>query len=208
MKARLTITLAVLALIAVGILNEFVTKTTTAQSSQPSQLSLSNPTTLVKSTILPGMSATCFCKVTANGTEVAKPTKGGFIQGIQTEACKSYCRGVWDSNPPQRAAWAKLLSNACGDVALQMDAAIGTAGYQQVRSETQHGVNGTHLVTTCTCPSGQLVSNSFGGNKYCITSAGPTILAPDQVLQGGGYLIQTHLLYLIHGPAACVTKCQ
>ncbi len=80
--------------------------------------------------------ATCFCKVTANGTEVDKPSKGGFIQGIQTEACKNYCRGVWDSkSSADLLAWAKLLGK-CGNISLQMDAAIGTAGYNEVRSTT------------------------------------------------------------------------
>jgi hypothetical protein len=78
--------------------------------------------------------ATCFCKVTANGTEVAKPSKGGYIQGLQTEACKNYCRGQWDSrSSADLLAWAKLLGK-CGDISLRMDAAIGTASYQQVRS--------------------------------------------------------------------------
>jgi hypothetical protein len=91
-----------------------------------------------------------------------------------------------------------------------MDAALGTMGYQQVRSETEHGINGTHFVTTCTCPSAQLLSNAFAGNKYCTTPTGFTIPFPvlDQILNGGQYLIQSQKLYLINGPAACVTKCQ
>jgi hypothetical protein len=89
-------------------------------------------------TMVPSQSfaATCFCKVTANGAEVAKPSKGGFIQGLQTESCKNYCRGQWDSRSgADLLAWAKL-SGKCGDIFLRMDAAIGTASYQQVRSTT------------------------------------------------------------------------
>lgn len=93
---------------------------------------------------LPSFAATCFCKVTANGSEVAKPSKGGFIQGIQTEACKNYCRGQWDSrSSADLQAWAKL-SGKCGDIFLRMDAAIGTASYQQVRS--------TNVKVTCDPP--------------------------------------------------------
>lgn len=152
--------------------------------------------------------ATCFCRVTANGTEVAKPTKGGFIQGVQTEGCKNYCRGLWDSGPPQRQAWAHLLPGVCGDVSLKMEAAIGTASYQEVRSETEHGINGTHLVTTCTCPAGQTLSQAYGGQKYCMTSTGTTIAAPDQLLQGSGFIIQGQTLYQVHGKASCTTQCQ
>jgi hypothetical protein len=151
--------------------------------------------------------ANCFCKVSANGTEVAKPTKGGFVQGVQGEACRNYCRGLWDSSSQQRIAWANLLPNACGNVALVMDAAIGTASYQTVRSETEHSIHGTQLVTTCTCPSGQQQSHPFGNDKYCITSTGTTVPVPDQVLQGG-YLVQNHILYVINGHQACVTNCQ
>jgi hypothetical protein len=75
----------------------------------------------------PSVAATCFCQVTAGGNEVDKPNKGDFIQGVQTEACKNYCRGVWDSKSgPDLAAWAKL-SGRCGDIDLKMAAAIGTA---------------------------------------------------------------------------------
>jgi len=151
--------------------------------------------------------ATCFCKVTANGNEVAKPSKGGFVQGVQAEACRNYCRGLWDSSSQQRITWAKLLPNACGDVTLAMGAAVGTAAYQGVRAETAHGINGTHFVTTCTCPSGKTLSNAFAGKKYCITSTGTALPLPDQVLQGG-YLIQGQMLYQIYGPASCVTNCQ
>jgi len=155
--------------------------------------------------------ATCFCKVLAYGAEVAKPTKGGFIQGIQAEGCKNYCRGLWDSGPQQRMTWAKLHPNACGDVVLRIDAAIGTASYQTVRSETVHGVNGTQFVTTCTCPAGQVLSNWFAGNmgkkRYCIPPNGTPTPLPDQLLLGG-YLVQNHVLYKIIGPASCVTKCQ
>jgi hypothetical protein len=151
--------------------------------------------------------ATCFCKVLANGTEVAKPTKGGFVQGLQSEGCKNYCRGLWDSGSQQRITWAKLLANACGDVSLRLDAAIGTASYQTVRSDMLHGINGTHFVTTCTCPSGQVLSNAFAGKKYCLPTTGTPIPVPDQLL-AGGYLVQNHVLYQILGPASCTTTCQ
>lgn len=85
---------------------------------------------------LRSVAATCFCKVLANGTEVAKPSKGGFVQGVQKEACKNYCRGTWDSKTnAELQAWARL-SGKCGNIALKMDAAIGTAKYEQVRSTT------------------------------------------------------------------------
>jgi hypothetical protein len=151
--------------------------------------------------------ATCFCEVKADGNVVAKPSKGGFIQGVQAESCRNYCRGLWDSSAAQRLSWAKLAPNACGDVRLNMGAAIGTAVYQGVRAELIHGVNGNQLVTTCSCPTGQTTSNSFGGKKYCITSTGTTLPVPDQLLQGG-YLIQGHMLYQVHGEQSCTTKCQ
>ena len=145
------------------------------------------------------MSATCFCRVTANGSEVAKPTKGGYVQPFQAEACRNYCRGLWDGNPPQRVAWAHLLPNACGDVSVTMEAALGTMGYQTVRGpEVEHGINGTQWVPWC--PSGQLVSNAFGGNRYCIPPTGVSLaLQPDQLM--GAYLLQSQVLYKILGPA-------
>ena len=150
--------------------------------------------------------ATCFCKVTANGTEVAKPSKGGYIQVIQKEACKNYCRGLWDSSQSQRVTWAKLLpiTNTCS-ISLSMAAAIGTASYENVRGPEV--VNLGTLTTNCTCPPGKLVSIAFAGKKYCITSTGTTVPVPDQILQGG-YLVQSHLLYQVHGNASCVTICQ
>jgi hypothetical protein len=82
------------------------------------------------------LAATCFCRVTSNGTEVAKPSKGGFIQGLQKESCKNYCRGLWDSKSgADLLAWAKA-PGPCGAVGLKMDAAIGTAGLEEVRSTT------------------------------------------------------------------------
>lgn len=82
------------------------------------------------------VAATCFCKVTANGAEVAKPSKDGFVQGAQKEACKNYCRGQWDSRSnADLLAWAKL-SGKCGDIDLKMEAAIGRANYEQVRRTT------------------------------------------------------------------------
>jgi hypothetical protein len=209
MTLRFTIPLTLVLLAAVGVLNESITNRANAQSSPASQLSLKGTMTLAKIPSVDAMSATCFCRVTANGTEVAKPTKGGYVQPFQAEACRNYCRGLWDGNPPQRIAWAHLLSNACGDVTVQMEAALGTMGYQTVRGpEIEHGINGTHLATTCTCPSGQQVSLPFGNTKYCITSTNITIQAQNQLLQGGGYLIQSQTLYQTHGPASCVTNCQ
>lgn len=89
-----------------------------------------------------------------------------------------------------------------------MDAKLGTLGYENVRSGSEYGINGTQLVTTCTCPAGQTVSNAFGGTKYCITPTTTQLAVPDQVLSGGAYLFQSQTLYSIHGTVACVTKCQ
>jgi hypothetical protein len=206
MKARLTITLAVLMLFAVGILNGPVTNRTSAQGARPAQPKPA-PNELFR---LNGASATCFCKVKANGTEVAKPTKGGYVQPFQAEACRNYCRGLWDGNPPQRVAWAHLLPNACGNVTVTMEAALGTMPYQLVRGpETEPGINGTQFVTTCTCPSGQMVSNSIQGQKYCLI---PPSLAnvpgvPDQT-SGGGYAWNNSNFYKTSGAANCVKVCQ
>jgi hypothetical protein len=208
MKIRLTIALALLMLVGVGALHESVTNRTSAQEARPPQAKPEpNPAPNAKLQ-LGGASAHCFCRVTANGTEVAKPTKGGYVQPFQAEACRNYCRGQWDSGQAQRIAWAKLLPNACGNVTVRMEAALGTMGYQLVRGpETETGINGTQFVTTCTCPSGQNVSNAFAGNKYCIPPTGIALNLPDQLLQGGA-LIQGHVLYQILGSASCVTKCQ
>jgi hypothetical protein len=88
-----------------------------------------------------------------------------------------------------------------------MEAALGTMGYQEVRNETEQGINGTHLVTNCTCPTGQQLSHAFAGTRYCMTSTGSQINVQDQLLQGG-YLIQAHMLYLVNGPASCATTCK
>src|SRR5437660_8239210 len=109
MKFRLTIALAVLALVAFATLNESLTNITSARTSA------NDTTTALPASPAGAMSATCFCRVTANGSEVAKPTKGGYVQPFQAEACRNYCRGLWDGNPPQRVAWAHLLPNACAD---------------------------------------------------------------------------------------------
>jgi hypothetical protein len=214
MKTRLTFTLTVLTLVAAVAFNEFITNRTSAQDVRATQeksksdQAAPQPEQLVLSGLsAKGLGATCFCKVLANGTEVAKPNKGGYVQPIQAEACRNYCRGLWDSSPGQRVAWAKLLPNACGNVSLRMDAALGTMSYQTVRSGTETGINGTQFVTTCTCPSGQNVSNAFAGSKYCIPPTGIAVNLPDQLLQGGA-LIQGHVLYQIIGSASCITKCQ
>lgn len=206
MKTKLTVTLSVVALFAVGVLNQSTMSTANARELPILLLGVKVPAMRADAPEPEPVSATCFCRVTANGTEVAKPTKGGYVQPFQAEACRNYCRGLWDSSAQQRIAWAKLLPNACGNVSLSMDAALGTGGYQQVRSEVEHGINGTHLAPACNCPSGQQSSNVFAGNKYCITSTGISVPLPDQLLQGG-YLVQSHLLYLIHG-AACPITCQ
>lgn len=103
--------------------------------------------------------ATCFCKVTANGQEVAKPSKGGFIQLFQKEACRNYCRGTWDSkSSADLSSWAELASQ-CGGVELKMEAAIGTAEYKEVRKTT--------VEISCAPPSCNLLRNgsfSFGLN--------------------------------------------
>jgi hypothetical protein len=138
MKTKLTVTLPVLALFAAGLLNQSITSTASARDLPILLLGVKVPTTRVAATEPEPMSATCFCKVTANDTEVAKPTKGGFIQPIQVGACRDYCRGLWDSGAQQRITWAKLLPNACGNVSLSIDAALGTGSYQQVRSGIEH----------------------------------------------------------------------
>jgi hypothetical protein len=209
MKTRLTIALAVLVLLAVGVLNQSLTSTTSARTSPASQLNLKDATTPIAAAPAGAMSATCFCRVTANGSEVAKPTKGGYVQPFQAEACRNYCRGLWDGNPPQRVAWAHLLPNACGDVSVQMEAALGTMGYQTVRGpEIEHAINGTHFVTTCKCPSGQTTSNTIGGKKYCLI---PPSLAyvpsvPDQV--NGAYVWNNGNFYQSSGAQKCLTVCQ
>jgi hypothetical protein len=198
MKYRITMTLAVLVLAAMGVLNEFTTKMVSARSAPDPQLITAATTTPVAGA---PMSATCFCRVIANGTEVAKPTKGGYVQPIQAEACRNYCRGLWDGNQSQRVAWAHLAPNACGNVSLKMDAALGTMGYQTVRNETETGINGTHLVSAC--PSGQQVSIPFGGTSYCIPLTYIPLALPNQLM--GAYLVQFQRLYQILGPAG--TKC-
>ncbi len=214
MKTRLTFTLTVLILVAVVAINEFGTNRTSAQGARANQEKQKGDPAppqeeqlLLKGLKLKSLSAHCFCKVIANGTEVAKPIKGGYVQPVQAEACRNYCRGLWDSGSPTRLAWAKLAPNACGNVSLRMEAALGTMSYQTVRSGTETGINGTQFVTTCTCPSGQNVSNPFANTKYCIPPTGIPINLPDQLLQGGA-LIQGHVLYTILGSASCVTKCQ
>jgi hypothetical protein len=199
MRTNLTITLAVLVIVAIAALTDSAANRTSAQSAGPAQSiqdSKQIPSSQAQSKFA---SATCFCSVKANGTEVAKPTKGGYIQPIQAEACRNYCRGLWDSSSAQQVTWAKLLPGACGNVHLQMDAALGTMGYQTVRSGTLSGINGTQLVPSC--PSGQVVSNVIQGGQYCIPPTGiPLALQPPNQLMGA-YLLQNQVLYQILGPA-------
>ncbi len=197
MRTNITITLAVLVIVAIATFNDSANRTSaqSTRSTEVIQESKQVPSTEAARLKLP--SATCFCRVTANGTEVAKPTKGGFIQPIQVEGCRNYCRGLWDSGHQQRVTWAKLLPGACGNVYVQVDAALGTMGYQTVRSGTISGINGTQLVPSC--PSGQMVSNVIQGGQYCIPPTGiPLALQPDQLM--GAYLLQNQVLYKIIGP--------
>lgn len=109
MKNRLTFTLAILILVVVGALSESTTLTASAQSLPRSQPGANTSATPPAAASLKGVSVHCFCKVIANGTEVAKPTKGWYVQPFQAKACRNYCRGLWDAGPAQRIAWAKLL---------------------------------------------------------------------------------------------------
>lgn len=80
--------------------------------------------------------ATCFCKVTANGKEVDKPTDAGYNQLLQKEKCRKTCRALWDNaSNDQLLQWAKA-SGQCGNIGLKMYAAVGTADYEEVRSKT------------------------------------------------------------------------
>lgn len=132
------------------------------------------------------LAATCFCQVTANGTEVDKPSKGGFIQGVQGEACRNYCRGVWDSKSnDDRLAWAKRLGQ-CGNISLKMAAAIGTANYQEVRSAT---VNVPCPPTPCICPPGSEYDANGPGNNKCKRPAGCTLNgAPNTAIANWGFV--------------------
>lgn len=206
-KTTIVAALAVLTLVTVFALSESVTSPTSA-----SQLSATALKTAAESAdLLPPepLSATCFCKVSANGTEVAKPTKGGYVQPFQAEACRNYCRGQWDSSQQQRVNWAKLLPGACGNVTVVMEAALGTMGYQVVRGpEIEPGINGTHIVTTYSCPTGQQTTTSSAYSPQCII---PSILysnsaVPDQL--GTGFLWQNHHFYQTSGPASSVKSCQ
>jgi hypothetical protein len=216
MKTRLVAALALLTLFAIGALYAPLTEPAGAQSSQRPRTDSEvkqAPDADQKAKIKiggGGLSATCFCRVTANGAWVAEPSKGGYVQPVQREACRNYCRGLWDSGQAQRMAWAKMLDGACGQVNLSMDAKLGTLGYENVRNGSEYGVNGTQFVTTCTCPPGKAISNPFADTKYCITSTGTQFPfpVPDQVLQGGTHLIQSQTIYQIHGNPSCVTKCQ
>jgi len=77
--------------------------------------------------------AHCYCRVTVNGTEVEKTDDNGYIQGLHKKRCQEHCEGVW--NGKNLLEWAKM-TGACGPVHVKMEAAIGTAGYVEVRSAT------------------------------------------------------------------------
>ena len=210
MKIRIAISLAVLGLVAFALINKSAANTTNAPRLPASHAELKGTTTPAEPPTA-GFGATCFCKVTANGTEVAKPTKGGYVQPFQAEACRNYCRGLWDSpgNPSPSLTWARLLPNACGNVTVKMEAALGTMSYQTVRGPvTEHGINGTHFVTTCSCPSGQTASNVIGGQKYCLIGSALAHVpgVPDQV--NGSYAWNNGYFYQTSGPQHCVTACQ
>lgn len=154
--------------------------------------------------------ATCFCKILAklpaadSYVEVARETKGGFDQLFQKEACRNYCRGIWDSDSSRQEYWAKLLPNACGDVSVKMEGALGTDSYQTLRGPVIVHLGGV-LVTECICPAGQKLSK---GNNYCLAMNGINLPGvPDQVLQGG-FLVQSEVLYKINGPPCCQTYCK
>lgn len=117
----------------------------------------------------PSPGATCFCKITANGVEVDKRTSGGYIQHLQRGRCQDYCKGQWDtSSEQQRSEWARRLPGACGNVTVRMEAAIGTAGYEQVRSATIHLGAGPNP-----CPYG----GSYDGAN-CLVAAPPPSAQP------------------------------
>lgn len=165
---------------------------------------------LALSVIVTGSSAeaaTCFCKWVASGcftgaTEVQKDTKGGFIQGVQKEGCRNYCRGLFDvAGNPDRVA--KKLPNACGNVTLKLSAAIGTAGYDEVRSRVIN-VGGT-CETNCACPAGHWLHSD---GKSCVTGAGCKVPGiPNQAL-AGGYFFWNGDLFHVTGPANCVKNCK
>ena len=133
--------------------------------------------------------ATCFCKVTANGKEVAKPTKGGFVQGPQKESCKNYCRGVWDSKSnDQLLEWAKLQGQ-CGNVSLVMEAAIGTAKYEKVRETIINVPCPPGPSSPCKCPAGAEYDANGPGNNKCKRPAGCTLTgAPNTSIADWGFV--------------------
>ena len=152
--------------------------------------------------------ATCFCKWEASGcftgtTEVQKDTKGGFIQGVQAEGCRNYCRGLFDvAGNPENVA--KKLPKACGNVTLKLYAAIGTAGYQEVRSRVVN-VGGT-CETNCTCPAGQWLHSD---GKSCVRSVGCKVPGiPDSNVGPGGYFWWHGDLFQVTGPANCIQNCK
>jgi hypothetical protein len=207
MKIRIAISLAVLVLVALAVINKSTANTTNARSLPASHAELKGSTTPAEPPTA-GFGATCFCKVTANGTEIAKLTKGGYVQPLQAGKCQDYCKGLWDS-PGAPVTWAHQLPNACGNVTVKMEAALGTMSYTTVRGpDVQHGINGTHFVTTCSCPSGQTVSNTIAGQKYCLIA--PSLAhvpgVPDSV--NGAYAWNNGYFYQTSGPQHCVTACQ
>lgn len=221
MKTKLAFPLAVLALVAVALFSPSNTSTTSAQTArtaqpgtitaQPGTITAPDVEALKLNLPSPTLSATCFCKVIANGIEVAKPTKGGYVQPLQAGKCQDYCKGLWDAPGSPSAIWAHLVPNACGNVTVKMDAALGTMAYTTVRGpKVEPGINGTHFVTTCSCPTGQTASNVIQGQKYCLI--GPSLAnvpgIPDQVSGGGAYVWNNSNFYQSSGAQKCVTACQ
>lgn len=81
--------------------------------------------------------AHCFCKVKANGTEVDALSFDGYKQVLDKGKCETKCRGEWDNSGPgnsQIEAWGKKAPGACGNVRVSMDAYVGTANANEVRS--------------------------------------------------------------------------
>ena len=71
MKIRIAISLAVLGLVAFALINKSAANTTNAPRLPASNAELKGTTTPAEPPTA-GFGATCFCKVTANGTEVAR----------------------------------------------------------------------------------------------------------------------------------------
>ena len=153
------------------------------------------------------LAAHCYCKWVARDcftgdSEVQKDQKDGFIQGVQGEGCRNYCRGLWDV-PGHPAQVAAKLPNGCGNVTLSLFAAIGTASYQLVRGPSAFNVGGS-CERKCTCPPGQWLHSD---GKLCVEGVACKVPGiPNQTL-AGGYFFWEGQLYHLTGPATCVNKC-